>query len=355
MHLSVHPDDGNRYFSRHQSSIEAVLARVWMQRGLPARALWPLSLLFRGLSAVRCGLYRAGLVQSTRLPVPVIVVGNIFIGGTGKTPLVIWLVQELRRAGYAPGVISRGYGAANDAPRAVMPQSLPAEVGDEPVLIAQRAHCPVMVARRRVAAAQALLASHPEVNVIISDDGLQHYALARDIEIVLCDARGNGNGWMLPAGPLREPASRRRDFTVFNAEHAPPGLVQPVFRMQLAGKAAEQLADSAQAIALSAIPKSARIAAAAGIGNPSRFFSMLRNAGLTIEELPLPDHYDFADNPFVQIDADIILVTEKDAVKCRQIDTLKNDSRLWVVPVTARIDGALAQCIVEKCRGRPTP
>ncbi|HEX7635729.1 MAG TPA: tetraacyldisaccharide 4'-kinase [Noviherbaspirillum sp.] len=332
-----------------------MLARMWMRRGFWACLLWPLSLLFRGLSAVRRGLYRARLVQSTRLPVPVIVVGNIFVGGTGKTPLVIWLVQELRRAGYAPGVISRGYGAANDAPRMVTPQSLPAEVGDEPVLIAQRAQCPVMVARRRVAAAQALLASHPEVDVIISDDGLQHYALARDIEIVLCDVRGNGNGWMLPAGPLREPASRRRDFTVFNAEHAPPGLAQPVFRMQLAGEAAERLSDSSQTIALSAIPKSSCIVAAAGIGNPSRFFSMLRNADLIIEELPLPDHYDFADSPFAQIDADIILVTEKDAVKCRQIDTLKNDPRLWVVPVAARIDGALAQCIVEKCRGRPTP
>lgn len=326
-----------------------------MRRGLLACALWPLSLLFRGLSAVRRGLYRAGLVQSTRLPVPVIVVGNIFIGGTGKTPFAIWLIQELRRAGYVPGVISRGYGAANDAPRMVTSQSSPADVGDEPVLIEQRAQCPVMVGRQRAAAAQALLASHPEVNIIISDDGLQHYALARNVEIVLCDARGKGNGWMLPAGPLREPPSRRRDFTVFNAEHAPPGLVQPAFRMQLAGETAEQLADSTRVVALNAIPKSTRIVAAAGIGNPSRFFAMLRHAGLTIEELPLPDHYDFAHNPFAQIDADIILMTEKDAVKCRQIDMFKNDPRLWVVPVAARIDGALAQRIVEKCCGRPTP
>ena len=335
--------------------------RAWMRRGLAACVLWPFSFLFRLLVSARRAAYVNGLLPSTRLPVPVIVVGNIFVGGTGKTPFTIWLVEQMRRAGYAPAVISRGYGANNAAPRRVDATSSPAAVGDEPVLIAMRAQCPVMVGRSRVDAANALLASHPEVDLIISDDGLQHYALARDVEIVLCDKRGNGNGWMLPAGPLREPASRRRDFTVFNAPQCPPGLSQDALRMQLAEEMAQRLTDPAQSLALSMLAassevagKTPRIVAAAGIGNPSRFFSMLREAGLDIEELPLPDHYDFADNPFARLQADIILITEKDAVKCRQLDHLRNDPRLWVVPVTARIEDALAEHIVEICRGRTT-
>jgi tetraacyldisaccharide 4'-kinase len=334
---------------------ETVLMQAWPRRGLLAWVLWPVSLLFHLIVALRRVLYRLGLLRVTRLPVPVIVVGNIFVGGTGKTPLTIWLVQELRRAGYVPGVISRGYGAQNDAPVEVGPDASTRSVGDEPALIARRAQCPVVVGRRRAQAAQVLLASHPEVNLILSDDGLQHYALHRDVEIVLCDERGNGNGWMLPAGPLREPASRPRDFTVVNALELPSGIPPLSFRMQLVGDVAERLSDRAQSLPLSELPlKAKRIAAAAGIGNPSRFFSMLRAAGLVVEELPLPDHYDFTENPFANIDADIILITEKDAVKCTQIDTINNDPRLWVVPVTARIDRALAERIVEKCRGRPT-
>ncbi|HJV52476.1 MAG TPA: tetraacyldisaccharide 4'-kinase [Noviherbaspirillum sp.] len=344
---------------QQRSTVESVLLRAWLRRGALACALFPLSLIFRALAAARRAGYRLGLSRSARLPVPVIVVGNIFVGGTGKTPFTIWLVQELRRAGYVPGVISRGYGTRNDRPQPVDALSSPSAAGDEPVLIARHTGCPLVVGRDRVAAAKALLAHHPEVNLIVSDDGLQHYALARDVEIVLCDERGNGNGWVLPAGPLREPASRRRDFTIVNGERVPPGLPQPVFRMQLSGDVAQPLNEPSQAVALRDLHKAAgvahpRIVAAAGIGNPARFFAMLRNAGLAIEELPLPDHYAFADNPFAEIRADIILVTEKDAVKCMQLDTLRNDPRLWVVPVTARIDGALTERIVEKCRGCPT-
>lgn len=334
-------------------SAEAVLTRAWQRRGLLACGLWPLSLLFRLLSTLRRLLYRAGVLRSTRLPVPAVVVGNIFVGGTGKTPLTIWLVEELRRAGFTPGVISRGYGVQNDRPVEVTAESLPSSVGDEPALIAHRAQCPVMVGRGRVAAAQALLAAHPEVDLIVSDDGLQHYALQRDVEIVLCDERGNGNGWMLPAGPLREPASRPRDFTVINGARMPAGIPSQAIRMQLVGEVAERLTDRSQTMALNAL-RAKRIVAAAGIGNPARFFGMLRGAGLTIEEMPLPDHYDFAVNPFARMQADIILITEKDAVKCRQLDEIKDDPRIWVVPVTARIDSALAERIVEKCRGRPT-
>ena len=339
------------------SNLESLLTRAWLRRGPLALALLPLSLLFRLLAGVRALLYRSGVKKSERLPVPVIVVGNIFIGGTGKTPLTIWLADSLRTAGLRPGVISRGHGGAGSAPREVTLQSDPAEVGDEPLLIAARARCPVVVGRQRAKAGRALLAAHPEVNVLITDDGLQHYALARDVEIVLFDGRGVGNGWLLPAGPLREAPARRRDFTVVNAPEITPALARAVggqpFRMALSGDVAEPLMRPGEGIPLAQL-QGKRIVAAAGIGNPGRFFAMLRAAGLRIGELPLPDHHDFRDRPFDDVDADVILITEKDAVKCRQLDNLKDDPRLWVVPVTARIDSALAEQIVEKCRGRST-
>ncbi|HEY0846206.1 MAG TPA: tetraacyldisaccharide 4'-kinase [Noviherbaspirillum sp.] len=338
-------------------SAERVLADAWRKRGVLAWSLWPVSLLFRALVAVRRALYRIGLLATERMPVPVVVVGNVYVGGTGKTPFVIWLADELRRAGYVPGIISRGYGASGDAPLEVMPDSAPQQVGDEPALIALRTGCPVMVGRDRVGVARALLATHPEVNILISDDGLQHYRLARDVEIVLCDDRGNGNGWMLPAGPLREPASRRRDFTVVNAGAIPDNVPPDTVQMRLAGDTAFRLSDRSLTVSLSELGAKAhgsRVLAAAGIGNPARFFSMLRGAGLTVEEMPLPDHFDYAVNPFAGISADIILITEKDAVKCARTDTINNDPRIWVVPVAARIDHALTGRIVEKCRGRPT-
>ncbi len=339
-------------------SLESGLTRAWTRRGWLACALLPLSWLFGLLSALRRSLYAAGWLASTRLPMPVIIVGNIFVGGTGKTPFTIWLVQALRAAGMTPGVVSRGYGTASDVPRLVDADSLPQQVGDEPLLIAAHAGCPVMVGRDRVAAGQRLLAAHPEVNVIVSDDGLQHYALQRDIEIVMFDGRGIGNGWLLPAGPLRESAGRRRDFTVINGLQPMPGMPADASRMRLTGEVAERLADRTEQRALASFSaeqgsgRGLRIAAAAGIGNPGRFFAMLRATGLAFAEMPLPDHYDFADNPFVDVDADIILITEKDAVKCSRLDALRNDSRLWVVPVTAQIDGALLDQLLEKLRGR---
>ncbi|WGG49170.1 tetraacyldisaccharide 4'-kinase [Rugamonas sp. DEMB1] len=368
------------------SSLETTLTRAWLRRGPLACALWPVSLLFRALSALRARLYRAGLLASSRLPVPVVVVGNIFIGGTGKTPLTIWLVQALQAAGMRPGVISRGHGSAAATPRAVDAGSTPQQVGDEPLLIFQRTGCPVMVGRDRAATGRALLAAHPDIDILLTDDGLQHYALQRDVEIILFDGRGAGNCWLLPAGPLREPPSRRRDFTVINAPELTPALVAATgaaegraVQMQLVGEMAEQLRDRSQRRPLSALARperlgqanqpgdsdptgqssqpgpsaqpALRIVAAAGIGNPQRFFAMLRAAGLRFEELPLPDHHDFLDQPFAALQADMILMTEKDAVKCARIEDLKDDPRLWVVPVTARIDAALAEHIVEKCRG----
>jgi tetraacyldisaccharide 4'-kinase len=344
--------------SDFHTQLESTLTRNWMRRGLLAWCLLPLALLFRLLVTLRRALYRLGWLKVTRIPVPVIVVGNLFVGGTGKTPLVIWLVEAMRAAGFQPGVISRGYGSSGSAPQAVDQDAMPQQVGDEPLLIAQRARCPVMVGRDRASAAQALLARHPQVDLIISDDGLQHYALARDIEIVLFDARGVGNGWMLPAGPLREPLSRPRDFTVINGGQA-AGIAGQAIAMRLTGEIAERLDDRSQRRPLSALREDQvhgelRLLAAAGIGNPARFFGMLRQAGLRFREMPLPDHYDYADNPFASEQADIILITEKDAVKCRHIEAMKSDPRLWVVPVSAQVDAALPEKIVEKLRGYPT-
>jgi tetraacyldisaccharide 4'-kinase len=355
------------------SALETTLTRNWLRRGPLACALWPLSLVFGALSGLRAAMFRAGWLKSSRLPVPVVVVGNIYIGGTGKTPLTIWLVQALQAAGMKPGVISRGHGSSADGAREVGAASTPAQVGDEPLLIRQRTGCPVMVGRDRAATGRALLAAHPEVDILLTDDGLQHYALQRDIEIILFDGRGAGNGWLLPAGPLREPVGRRRDFTVINTPvltdelarsvgcviepHSQPqraglnGFRACALQMTLEGQHAEQLRDRSQRRPLSTLA-GLRIVAAAGIGNPARFFGMLKAAGLRIAELPLPDHHDFQDRPFAALDADLILMTEKDAVKCAQIEELRDDPRLWVVPVTARIDSALADQIVEKCRGR---
>ena len=283
---------------------------------------------------------------------PVVVVGNVFVGGTGKTPLVLWLVAALRRAGYVPGVISRGYGGQHGLAGEVLVDSLPTQVGDEPLLIARRGASPVFVGRDRVAAGRALLAAHPAVNVLVADDGLQHYRLQRAVEVVLFDERGGGNGWLLPAGPLREPMSRKRDFTVLNGARIPAGFPADTLRMTLAGNSAEALAERTRSVPLASL--SGRILAAAGIGNPERFFRMLRAHGLVIETLALPDHHDFSDNPFAGVNADVILITEKDAVKCAQIEALKTDPRLWVVPVAACLDGPLAELIVEKLRGYPT-
>lgn len=329
-----------------------MLMRAWQRKSPLAIALLPLSWIYRSLVGMRLALYALGWFRQVTLPVPVIVVGNIFVGGTGKTPFVIWLVEQLRERGFRPGVISRGYGAQVETVIAVHADSLPSEVGDEPLLIAQKTCAPVVVGRRRVKAAKRLLELHADIDVIISDDGLQHYELGRSVEIQMSDARGHGNGWLLPAGPLREPASRRSDFYVVN------GFVPDALRsngMTLDAEYAERIGDRSQRMLLSAIAKGTRVIAAAGIGNPDRFFDMLRaNGVMPMREIALPDHFDFSMNPFAQLDADLILITDKDAVKCARIDALAADPRLWTVPVTANIAGPLADKIVEKLRGHTT-
>lgn len=333
---------------------------IWTKRGFFSVLLWPLSLLFRCIVAFRRYAYKNNWFKSSRLPVPVLIVGNVFVGGTGKTPLVIWLVETLRKAGFHPGVISRGYGTVNNDPVLVTDHSKSDQAGDEPLLIVAKTGCPLVVCRNRVKAGLFLLAQHPEVDIVISDDGMQHYALERDIEIMLFDGRGAGNGWMLPAGPLREPVSRCRDFTVINGMNSPapgnPIYVDDMVLMRMITDRAEQLSNRSHSRKLqefqadSGVPH--KMVAAAGIGNPSRFFASLRMARLQFTEMPLPDHFDFSSNPFSKLDADTILITEKDAVKCGQIEEIRSDERIWVVPAHVEIDNndELKRRIVEKCR-----
>lgn len=338
------------------AKLQARLLDAWSRRGLLAWLLSPLGLLMYVVVRLRQYGYRRGWLTSDKLPVPVIVVGNVFVGGTGKTPFTIWLVQALRDAGFYPGVVSRGYGRTGEGMHILDANSDAQVAGDEPLLIYQRTGCPVVVGRKRAAAATCLLSRYPQVNVIIADDGLQHYALARDIEIVLSDGRGEGNGWLLPAGPLREPASRRRDFSVVNVGregevHHKRGAT---YRMYLAPDSAYALANRDVQRPLSAFAGQPGIVAMAGIGHPGRFFKSLRDAGITCEEIALPDHAALDAGMFSGVPADIFLITEKDAVKCRMHQAISHDPRIWVVPVTARIDGDLSERIVEKLREHTT-
>ncbi|WP_434662572.1 tetraacyldisaccharide 4'-kinase [Paraburkholderia sp. A3BS-1L] len=343
---------------------EAGLAHQWQQRGALAWALAPLSVVFAAVSGARRAAYAAGWLKSVRVGAPVVVVGNVTVGGTGKTPTVIALVEALRAAGFTPGVVSRGYGAKVPRPTPVTADTSARACGDEPLLIARRTGVPVWVSPDRVAAAQALCAAHRDVDAIVSDDGLQHYRLARDFELVVFDHRLGGNGFLLPAGPLREPLSRQRDATLVNnpferalpdwpntfALKLEPGeawhLANPALRRPLAQFAAQAAASASGAPG----QPPQRIVAAAGIGSPERFFATLRAAGLAPQTLALPDHYDYATNPLSEVAADAILVTEKDAVKL----AAWNDARIWVVPVEAALDHRLITLVVEKLRGRPS-
>ena len=316
-----------------------LLARQWQHGGWLSTLLRPLSALTAWAVARKRSRYRQGRLPAYRAPVPVVVIGNVYVGGTGKTPMVIATVEGLRARGYTPGVVSRGYGVKVGPQPRVGTGALEADrYGDEPALIARATGAPVSVHPKRALAAQALLQAHPQVDVIVSDDGLQHLALARDIEIVVQDERGVGNGRLLPAGPLREPASRLRevDAVVTNvgvakaASGAPGGRPRQV-SMWLEPGAARQIEGGATR-PLASFAGQPRIAAAAGIGNPERFFATLRAAGVAPHAtLALPDHHDYAESPFRALAADAILVTSKDAIKCAAL----GDPRLWEVPVQA--------------------
>ncbi|PQZ69808.1 tetraacyldisaccharide 4'-kinase [Achromobacter sp. MYb9] len=342
-------------------SSASLLARQWQHGGWLSSLLLPLSALTAWAVARKRRQYLDGSRPAYRAPVPVVVIGNVYVGGTGKTPMVIATVDGLRARGYTPGVVSRGYGVKIGPDARVGSGALEAaRYGDEPALIARATGAPVSVHPKRALAARALLQAHPDVDVIVSDDGLQHLALARDIEIVVQDERGVGNGRLLPAGPLREPASRLQDVDAVVTNIGTPNGPSPTIgtarprhvQMWLEPGAARQIEGGATR-ALSAYAGQPRIAAAAGIGNPERFFSTLRAAGITLAStLPLPDHHDYADSPFQAMTADAILVTSKDAIKCAAL----HDSRLWEVPVQAAFSDPqlfdwLAQALRQRAPG----
>jgi tetraacyldisaccharide 4'-kinase len=293
------------------------LVAAWFSPSLTPLSvlLAPAALVFRAATIVRRALYRRGLLRIERLPVPVIVVGNITVGGSGKTPLTIARASELARRGWRPGIVSRGYRATNHVPRAVGVDDDPDVVGDEPLLLA-RTGLPVWIGADRPAAARALLAAHPDRDLIIADDGLQHYALARDIEIAVIDAsRGLGNGLPLPAGPLREPAARLGAVDAI-VHLGGTGDSKREFAMTLAGERFVRVNDGAVA-ADAALFRSGEVHAIAGIGDPARFFAQLAALGIAAHRHPFPDHHRYVAADLALPGATAILMTEKDAVKCK--------------------------------------
>jgi tetraacyldisaccharide 4'-kinase len=316
----------------------------------------PLSWLYGGLAAIRSAIARA----PRPLPVPVLVVGNYTAGGGGKTPTVIALVQALKTAGHRPGVISRGHGRNSEKALAVGLDSPASAVGDEPLLIHRRTGAPVWVARDRPSVAQRLCQQHPEVDVLISDDGLQHAALTRQAAVVVFDERGDGNGLMLPAGPLRErlpaqlPANVRVLYTTGRASTRLPGALA-TRQIDLAWPlAAWRVGDASAAVPLIELSKRnpQALCAAAGLAAPEKFFSMLEDAGLCIGRLPLPDHFDFSTLPWPD-DASDLLVTEKDAVK---IDPQRlGSTRVWVVPLDLVLPLNFVSEIIAMLRLPPVP
>ncbi|MEG0921552.1 MAG: tetraacyldisaccharide 4'-kinase [Comamonas sp.] len=370
--------------SPHRPSQRPRSARItdaWQRKGLLAISLLPLSWVYAGLGALRRGLYRAGLLKTYRASVPVVVVGNVIAGGAGKTPVTIHLVQALQALGWRPAVISRGYGRVDAKAGAVIeahPDSNPHTVGDEPLLIAQRTNpaasvtlkTPVFIAKQRAHAAQAALLAHPDTDLLISDDGLQHLALARDVEIAVFNARGVGNGWQLPAGPLREPWPRPLDIALYAG--------QPPAHLSTSGATAwpvhRNLADYAirsngEQVPLATL-RSQPARALAAIAYPQEFFAMLRAQGLQLTRCDaLPDHANLADPALLTqldlaayaghapptIDTPVLLCTEKDAHKLWRIAP-----QALAVPLAVQIDDAFAQhvhqlLLAQGHRPRATP
>jgi tetraacyldisaccharide 4'-kinase len=338
--------------------MEQRLTKLWYREDAGPSLLQPLSWLYGGVVALRRSAYARGWFATHRVGKPVIVVGNLTVGGTGKTPLVIWLARQLSERGLKVGIVSRGYGSAkSDAPRLVDPNVDWQEVGDEPVLISRRTRCTTVVGRDRVAAAKVLVDNH--VDVVIADDGLQHLRLARDCEIIVIDgARGFGNRRLLPGGPLREPASRvsDADFVVVNGamEHSSlervglPGV--RAAQMTLCPGTVQRVDGHIGSRSLEDF-RGGRVHGVAGIGNPSRFFRDLRARGLDVIEHPFPDHHPFKKEDLSFGDELPVLMTEKDAVKC----VLFAEPRWWYVPTDAVFGEAQARDLLDRVLGKIGP
>jgi tetraacyldisaccharide 4'-kinase len=308
------------------------LQQAWLRRGALAWALRPLAMLYGALTGLHRALYRFGLRRPQRLPVPVVIVGNVVAGGAGKTPVVIAIIEHLQAQGLRPGVIARGYGRRGDGGcREVRADDTDAaSTGDEPLLLARHCQVPVVVGARRADAARLLLARYPRTQVLVSDDGLQHLALARDLEICVFDARGIGNGWLLPAGPLREAWPRRADLVLRPAALA--GIAGDELERRLSGEAVRGDGTRRQLTHVCG-PSMQPVIAVAGIAQPEAFFAMLRAAGVVpAQTRALADHHDFDAQP-VDLPAGMTVVcTEKDAVKL-----WRHRPDAWAVPLQVQI------------------
>lgn len=312
----------------------------WYNKSFITLVLLPVSWFFCAVAIVRRALYRFGILKVHHLPVPVIIVGNISVGGTGKTPMVTWLIDVLRSNGYTPGIVSRGYGGqATHWPQQVRIDSDPRMVGDEAVLLSRRCECPMAVGPKRVEAAEALLA-HTDCDIIVADDGLQHYALGRDMEIAVVDGvRRFGNQHCLPAGPLREPLSRLAsvDAVVTNGV---PGVRE--YRMDLVPGTLWNLKLTAKRATLESFTGKT-VHAIAGIGNPDRFFRQLEAQGIIVIEHAFVDHHPFVQADIIFDDELPVLMTEKDAVKCQEFSNAQH----WCVPVDAKLDERIIPLILR--------
>lgn len=312
-----------------KEALSQAVESVWYGRHPAGVLLAPFGQLWRAAARARRAAYASGLLNVYRAPVPVVVVGNLSVGGTGKTPLVVWLASRLRDIGFRPGIIARGYrGAARTWPQQVRADSDPVAVGDEAVLLARRTGLPVAVGPNRRDDIVALL-RHRGVNIVVSDDGLQHYAMARDIEIAVVDGvRRFGNGACLPAGPLREPVSRLAsvDLVVTSGIAA-----RGEFPMKAVARGARRLRESTLVPLADLHPR--EVHAVAGIGRPDAFFALLKHHGFTVTPHAFPDHHRFSRADLEFGDDRPVLMTEKDAVKCEHFD----DGRLWCVPIDAEL------------------
>lgn len=317
----------------------SLLEAAWYSEAPWLWLLRPLELVFRVIAGLRRSAYQHGLMKRWRAPVPVVIVGNITVGGTGKTPIVIALVEHLQGLGLRPGVVSRGYGASSKAfPHTVNSQSTAADCGDEPLLIYRRTGCPCVVAPDRAAAARQLLAASP-VDVILADDGLQHYGLERDLEIVLLDeARGVGNGFCLPAGPLREPPSRLldADFVLYRGSDRVQDGVRYSHEclVNVATGAQRDLSPDATMKVISAV---------AGIGQPEQFFNTLSEIGYTVQAYTFPDHHRYTSEDFALLPEQPVIMTEKDAVKCAN---LAGDDA-WYLKISAEIPRGVTEAVAS--------
>jgi len=337
------------------SSFATRLQQAWLTRGPLAIALLPLSWLFGAVVVLRHLLYRAGIRRSERIDVPVLVVGNLIAGGAGKTPTTLAVLALLRREGWRPGVVSRGHGRRSQGLVDVGPDTPARVAGDEPLLLRLRGDVPVCVDADRVAAARALRRRHPQVDIVVCDDGLQHLRLARDAQVLVFDERGAGNGWLQPAGPLREAMPSHlpaRSVVLYNAMQASTALPGHLARRSLAGvvaldawwRSARAAPDSIDAL------RGRPLLAVAGLARPQRFFAMLRDRGLDIVEHPLPDHHDFATIAWPPGSSDVVL-TEKDAVKIRPERAA--GVRIWVAALDFGFDAAFERDLLALLPPRP--